>query len=477
MEESEIEDIEELDTVITELEISKGKGNIILCVVNSPLYRDRIIQTLNGRFSSKVINVNNGEQIISILKNEELDTAEILIWTMPEEATEDVINTLNNFRELFYEKKIPSVIFYNQGFSEQVITKAPDFWRYRGNYYEFKEEEMGLAFNALEALSSPLTYKNKEDLLRRKRINEYLLENIRDKKEKVGVLYQLGLISNYLGELDKALRFFVNTLELSEELGLKEGIALALNNMGIVYRIQGETEKALEHFEKALKIHEEIGYNRGVASTLGNIGNVYGMRGEMEKALEHFEKALEIEEEIRDKQGIASTLGNIGNVYQIQRKLKKALEQYQKALEIEEEIGNKKGIATDLGNMGNVYKIQGETEKALQHYEKALELKEEIGDKQGIANQLGNMGLIYQIQGDMKKALEHCEKALEIFRKIGNKSNEAQTLINIGFIFIKKGDKKTALDYYLEAQDIASDYVPYLLKEINERINGLLASQ
>lgn len=140
MEEGKIEDIEELDTVIAELEISKGKGNLILCRVNSPLYRGKIIQTLRERFFSKVIDVKNGEQIIDILKRKEFDSADVLIWIMPEEANEDILNTLNNYRELFYESKIPNVMFYNQGFSESVIRKAPDFWRYRGNYYEFNEE-------------------------------------------------------------------------------------------------------------------------------------------------------------------------------------------------------------------------------------------------------------------------------------------------------------------------------------------------
>ncbi|MBE9592970.1 MAG: hypothetical protein IMF19_05775, partial [Proteobacteria bacterium] len=59
MEESVIDDLEEIDTIIAELEISKGKGNLILCVVNSPAYRDRIILTLSGRFSSEVIPTKN----------------------------------------------------------------------------------------------------------------------------------------------------------------------------------------------------------------------------------------------------------------------------------------------------------------------------------------------------------------------------------------------------------------------------------
>ena len=70
MEEGLTEDVEEIDTLIAELEISKGssKGNLILYVVNPPAYRDRIIQTLSRRFVTKVIHVENGEQIIQTFK-------------------------------------------------------------------------------------------------------------------------------------------------------------------------------------------------------------------------------------------------------------------------------------------------------------------------------------------------------------------------------------------------------------------------
>ncbi|MBE9594482.1 MAG: hypothetical protein IMF19_13510, partial [Proteobacteria bacterium] len=160
MEESLMEDVEEIDTIIVELEISKGKGNLILYVINSPAYRDKIIQTLRGRFVSNVIYVEKGEQIIRNLKEPDFDGAEILIWVMPEEPTEDLLNTLNNFRELFYEVKIPNLMFYNRAFSESVIREAPDFWRYRGNYYELKEAERGMAFEAIETLATPFSYQD-----------------------------------------------------------------------------------------------------------------------------------------------------------------------------------------------------------------------------------------------------------------------------------------------------------------------------
>ncbi|MGC9514696.1 hypothetical protein [Methanocrinis sp.] len=103
LEEERTEDLEEIDTIIAELEVSKGKGNLILCVVNAPAYRDGIIRSLSRRFRSKVIAVEEGEDVIQSLKSRDFGDACVLIWTMPEKLTEELADALNNFRELFYD--------------------------------------------------------------------------------------------------------------------------------------------------------------------------------------------------------------------------------------------------------------------------------------------------------------------------------------------------------------------------------------
>ncbi len=511
MEKEIIEDVEEIDTLIAELEISKGKGNLILCVVNSPLYRDRIIQTLRWRFASKVVKVKNGEQIISFLKEKYFNDTEVLMWIMPEEPNEELINTLNNFRELFYESKIPHLIFYNQAFSECVIKKAPDFWRYRGNYYEFKETERGVTYEALEVLATPLSYKDREDLLRRRKINEYLLRKVRDKKEKSNILNEVGIIFYRLGELDKALEYYGKALKLDEELGRKEGMAANYGNLGNVYRIKGDLDKALEYYEKALKLDEELGRKEGMAVQLGNMGTVYHTRGDFDKALEYYGKALKLDEELGRKEGMAANYGNLGIVYRIRGELDKALEYYGKALELNEELGRKEGIANQLGNIGNVYQVRGELDKALEYYGKALKLNKELGNKEGMAIQLGNMGVVYRIRGELDKALEYyrmalkldeelgrkegmaanygnmgvvyegkgeLDKALEyyenaqlIFRDMGSRIEVALSLMNIGDVFVNKGERERAIDYYMQAQELAKG--SYIFESINKRLQRL----
>jgi len=100
METVALEDLDEVDLLLTELEISQGKGNLILCTVASPAYRDRVIEAIKRRFPVQVMAVENGDALIWDLRSIKPDE-KTLIWTLPDTLSQDILDALNNFRELF----------------------------------------------------------------------------------------------------------------------------------------------------------------------------------------------------------------------------------------------------------------------------------------------------------------------------------------------------------------------------------------
>ncbi|HPM27528.1 MAG TPA: tetratricopeptide repeat protein, partial [Methanothrix sp.] len=214
----------------------------------------------------------------------------------------DILDALNNFRELFYDAGVPSLVFITPAGIDEIIWKAPDFWRYRGGYHILKGEEKGMGFQALGALSIPLdfSYKDKKELLRRKRINEHLLGRMQNKKEKANILSELGTISYLLSEPRKAIEFDDQALAISREIGDRRGEGNALRKLGNAYSELGEPRKAIEFYEQALKISKEIGDRRGEGADLGNLGSAYSDLGEPRKAIKFYEQALKIFEDIED---------------------------------------------------------------------------------------------------------------------------------------------------------------------------------
>ncbi|MDQ1262626.1 MAG: Photosystem assembly protein Ycf3 [Euryarchaeota archaeon] len=287
---------------LTELEISQGKRNLILCVVASPAYREKIIKVIKSRFSTRITPVETGDNLISDLRNTKPKADEILVWTLPETLSQDVLDALNNFRELFYDAGVPSIVFMTPTELDDVIWKAPDFWRYRGGYHILKGEDHGPAYQAVEALSIPLrfSYRNKEDLLRRKRINEYLLEKIRNEQEREKILGELGSIHSYLGDTGESIYYFDQALKISRQIGDRQGEGANLAALGRAYANLGEIRKAIEYFDQAQAIFCKIGDRRGEGNTLWIISLVFDKLGKRDKATECARAALKILEQIED---------------------------------------------------------------------------------------------------------------------------------------------------------------------------------
>jgi tetratricopeptide (TPR) repeat protein len=120
-----------------------------------------------------------------------------------------------------------------------------------------------------------------------------------------------------------------------------------LGNIGLIYKAKGDLNKALEYLKDALDIDVEVGYRQGEANQLGNIGLIYKAKGELDKALEYLKDALNIDVEVGYRQGEANQLGNIGLIYKAKGDLNKALEYHQEALKIHRGIGYRYGEAQE----------------------------------------------------------------------------------------------------------------------------------
>jgi len=247
---------------------------------------------------------------------------------------------------------------------------------------------------------------------------------------------------------EKAMDYARKALALSEQIGLKKGMANAYNSMGVIYDQKGDYYTALEFHKKALKIREEIGFKKGIAGSYNNIGHIYWRQGNYSETLKNYFASLKIREEIGDKKGISSSYNNIGNIYYIQGNYPEALKNYIASLKISEETGDKEGIANSYNNNGVIYEKQGNYPEALKNYFAALKISEEIGYKQSSANTYSNIGNIYSMQANYPEALKNYFASLKIFEEIGDKNGIANSYNNIGVIYERQGNYPEALKNY-----------------------------
>ena len=280
---------------------------------------------------------------------------------------------------------------------------------------------------------------------------------IGDKQGEGSCLGNLGSAYLSLAQYEKAIEHCTMALEISREIGDKEGEGSRLGNLGLAYLRLGQYEKAIKHLTMALEIRRDFGDKQGEGSCLGNLGNAYRTLGQYDKAIEHCTMALEISREIGDKQGEGSRLGNLGLAYLSLAQYEKAIEHLTMALEIRRDFGNKHNEVTWLGNLGNAYGSLGQYEKAIEHCTMALAISREVGDKHGEGRWLGSLGLAYGSLRQYEKAIKHYTMALEISREIGDKQGEGSCLGNLGSAYLSLGQYEKAIEHCTMALEISRE--------------------
>lgn len=283
-----------------------------------------------------------------------------------------------------------------------------------------------------------------------------IAENINKKKFASKCLNYLGIIYESKGEYTESIDFYLQALRINTEIGNRVSIGKNLINLGVVYESRTNYTKALDYYQKALKINEEIGSKYILAINFVNIGLVYKELGGYTKALEYFNRALEINEEIGEKRNSAITIGNIATVYDEQGDLELALEYYQKSLETFEEIDFKAGMVNIIINIGSLYAKQGDYTKALEFYQKALKISKEFGDKNSVSACLGKIALLYNETGDYNTAIKYAKESLDISKKIGSLKWQKHAYRHLSDAYQGLDNYKIALEYrdlWIETKD------------------------
>jgi len=239
---------------------------------------------------------------------------------------------------------------------------------------------------------------------------------------KSNSIIYIGIIYYFKGAYDKAVEYYIQALEIRENLGNKAGIAKCYNNIGVVHWRQGNYDKAIEYYNQALKIYKELDYKIGISGSYNNIGVIHNNMKNYNKAVEYFLKALKIHKETDDKKGISRCYLNIGFANHKQGNYNTAKEYYQKSLKIDEELCDKYGMAIVFNNIASTHTalydsatylgIKARTaclDSAIIYSDKAYNLAVEIGYVRIQNEAASNLQKAYTKLGRYKKAIKYAE--------------------------------------------------------------------
>ncbi len=258
----------------------------------------------------------------------------------------------------------------------------------------------------------------------------------------------LGVELRKAGQMAESFEAGTRGLDICRKHGDRKGEAMCLNNLGNGHFFLGEYDKALSCYQQSLPIRKEVGDLEGESSTRSNIGNLYYQQGRFVEALEHYYQAVALSQQAGNRESESRTRSNIGLVHLHRGEYAEALQQFLATLQLTEKLGRPDRVAACLKNIGGVYEKQGQDDLALEYFKRSLAMFEVAGHPSGIASVLNNIGMLEARKGDYDAALAQLQASLALYMKLGNRASAANCLSNIGSIHMNRGQLESALSFF-----------------------------
>jgi tetratricopeptide (TPR) repeat protein len=351
--------------------------------------------------------------------------------------------------------------FSNQDF-ERVLTKASEYLnQYENEKYQslldsFKlikkrqerelQEQLSSA-SFLQALNSFNNYLLPKAIAQIEEALSYFPQNEQYCFLKADISFQMY-------RFDEAIIFYQKVLEHTKDDTIKSAI---LNNLGLIYTDKQNFQKAITYFINALNINEEIFglESPNVSMIYNNIGALYEETRDYDKALFYYFKDLNTQEKAYgpNNPSTAISYNNVGLIYYYKQNIDSAFYFLDKSLRIREAYygTNHPITATLYNNIGMVYAFKKDYLNALKYFAKALTISESafgmLHPHTAATNK--QIGRVYFSLKEYDTALDYYLKSLKVYGVIFGATHPKfiQTAFDLAVTYILKGEKDSAILY------------------------------
>jgi len=287
------------------------------------------------------------------------------------------------------------------------------------------------------------------------------------------------------------------SLELSESIGNRIGVAQAYSNLSEFQMLQSSIMEARESSEMALRIWRELNmpdeeaaalisigfleYRKGAWQTClsflmqaqslidekaepekmgkinGGIAEAFIESGIPEVGLTKSREALENFRLADDPRGVTIMNWDIGKAYYMLGNYAEALKALQQAMNEAAALKNPFVIAICHDFLGRTYGASGDQTSGLQHFELALNLYTQIGNPREAARTRALMGQLYERQAKIEKARSFYQTALAEFNKLADRVNESAALYALGRLELKSNNLDLAENYLRQSIEVTEN--------------------
>jgi len=231
-----------------------------------------------------------------------------------------------------------------------------------------------------------------------------------DKKTEAKALVIQGTIEKNRGAFPEALEHFLESLKITEALGLDENLARTYNSIGIIYKKTKRWDEALEYYKKSNKLALEHEQFKAASYTYNNIGTIYLEKEDWDAVEAYYDSAVMYAEKADDSRAMATVLYNMGDLYRAQKKYDRSLAVSIRCLKYDKANEDKYGMFMSYFQIARVYEEMRLMELSAKYTDSAEQV--------AIAAKMNRERIdLYGWRSNVEERLENFEQAFDYYRK------------------------------------------------------------
>jgi serine/threonine protein kinases len=149
---------------------------------------------------------------------------------------------------------------------------------------------------------------------------------------------------------------------------LKEA-ARQLDQNAMLFWVHNSYDKAIEYFMRSLELNKRLGNQNGIAGINSNLAFIYADKGDYPNAYDYFEITLAVRKAKGDMLGVVSALVNESVVLNDMQRYEESVAKLEEGLRLARQSNNEKQMRSIYGMLTETYQKWGKTDKAMYYYE------------------------------------------------------------------------------------------------------------
>jgi len=268
------------------------------------------------------------------------------------------------------------------------------------------------------------------------------------------LLNQRGLLAMERSDLVAARNLLGESFEISDRLGEKPRIIVALINLGTVHWLSSDFTAAREQWELALKLAIEIKQPRYEAYIRENLGILAAQAGRYEEAERYYDQSMDMHRKNGNQDGVASTLYNSSEVLLKRRQFSDALNRVKESNEMYTALDHQRGMALTFVRMGLIHEKEENRVEAASCANEGVRLAQLTGNRHAEMYGKQVLGGVELQEGRFEAAQAYYREALNSARQLADRKQETDTLKRFAELLVKQGDlhDATRLFHYVKVR-------------------------